>query len=247
MNAWAYAIPAVAGISLLSLIGAVGFLMKPETFRRSLLLLVSLSVGALLGDAFLHLLPDLARDGGLNAGISSLILAGIGGFFVLEKFLHWHHTHIASEEVLHPIAITNLVGDGMHNFIDGAIIAGAFLVSVPLGWTTTLAVAMHEIPAEMGRLGILVHVGMEMRRALFFNFLSALTALGGAALTLALANSIHGLARGMTAITAGGFVYIAGADLIPELQRETKTTTSLLQLAGIIAGAGIMGLLLLID
>lgn len=247
MNAWGYSLAAVGGVSLLSLGGAVVLLLREDLLKRVILPLISFSVGALLGDAFLHLLPELAENGGLTTGVSLAVLGGIGGFFVLEKFLHWHHAHIATEDVIHPVAVTNLVGDAIHNFVDGAIVAGAFLVSVPLGVTTTIAVALHEIPQEIGDLGILVHAGLERRRALLLNFLSALAALAGAAITLAVAGSIDGLERALVAVTAGGFVYIAGADLIPELQRETRPATSFVQLAGLAAGVGVMAVLLLLE
>lgn len=247
MTTWGYTFAAVGGVSLLSLLGGAAMLVRAEAFHRLILILISFSVGALLGDAFIHLLPELAEDGGLTGGISLLILGGIAFFFVLEKFLHWHHAHIASEDVIHPVAVTNLVGDAIHNFVDGAIIAGAFLVNPPLGLATTLAVALHEIPQEIGDIGILIHAGLERRRALALNFLTALAALLGAALTLILAEAIEGVARALLAITAGGFVYIAGADLIPELQRETRLGTSIVQFAGLIAGVGVMTLLLLLE
>ncbi|HVL33627.1 MAG TPA: ZIP family metal transporter [Actinomycetota bacterium] len=244
---WLYTLGSVAIVSLLSLSGAVFLLAKRNVLRRSLLVLISFSVGALLGDVFLHLLPELSEDGGLTTGTMLGVLTGIGAFFVLEKFLHWHHAHIASEDVIHPVAITNLVGDALHNFIDGAIIAGAFLVGVPIGITTTIAVALHEIPQEMGDLGILMHAGLDMRRALLLNFLGAFAAVLGAVLTLLLAGSIDGMARALIAITAGGFVYIAGADLIPELQRETRPATSIVQFGGVVAGVAVMAALLLLE
>ena len=247
MTTWGYTLGAVSAVSLLSFIGAIVLLVRKDLVRRSILVLISFSVGALLGDALVHILPELAQDGGLTAGTSFLMLAGIGGFFVLEKFLHWHHAHIASEDVLHPVAVTNLVGDAIHNFVDGAIIAGAFLASAPLGLATTLAVALHEIPQEIGDLGILVHAGLKPRRALLLNFGSALAALAGGALTLVASEGVENLSRPLLAITAGGFIYIAGADLIPELHRETGVRTSLWQFAGIMAGIAVMGLLLLVD
>ena len=247
-RAWIFTLLAVTGVSLVSLVGAVLLIIREDVIRRSLLILISFSVGALLGDAVIHLLPELAEGpGGLSTGMSFLILAGIGAFFILEKVLHWHHAHIPTEDVIHPVAITNLVGDAVHNFVDGAIIAGSFLVSVPLGVTTTLAVALHEIPQEIGDLGILIHAGLAPRRALALNLLSAATAIAGGILTLLLSDVISDLARPMVAITAGAFLYIAGSDLIPELHRETKITTSLLQLAAIGAGVGVMALLLLAE
>lgn len=247
MNAWASTLLAVGGISLLSLSGAFALLVRQQAFRRAVLVMISFSVGALLGDVFLHILPELAEDGGITPGLSMLILGGIAGFFILEKFLHWHHAHIASEDVIHPVAITNLVGDAIHNFVDGAIIAGAFLVDPALGVTTAIAVALHEIPQEIGDLGILVHAGLSLRKALLVNFASALASMLGAAITLALAGSVEGLERVMLAITAGGFVYIAGADLIPELQRETRPVTSVIQLLGAGLGVAVMAALLLLE
>jgi zinc and cadmium transporter len=247
MNTWGYTLAAVLLVSLISFVGAVTLLARADLVRRWILVLISFSVGALLGDALIHILPELAEEGGLTAGMSFIMLAGIGGFFVLEKFLHWHHAHIASEDVIHPVATTNLVGDAIHNFVDGAIIAGAFLASVPLGVTTTLAVALHEIPQEIGDLGILIHAGLHPRRALLLNFSSALAALAGGLLTLMLAGTIEGLARPLLAVTAGGFIYIAGADLIPELHRETGLRNSVTQFVGISTGVLIMGLLLFLE
>ena len=247
MTTWMLTVLAVSGVSLLSLVGGAVLLLNQRAVRAAILVLVGFSVGALLGDAVIHILPELAEDGGLTYDISFLILGGIGGFFVLEKFLHWHHAHIASHDVIHPVAVTNLVGDAVHNFVDGVIIAGAFLASVPLGVTTTVAVALHEIPQEMGDLGILLHAGLSPRRALRLNALSAVAAVSGGLLTLALAGAIEGLSRPLLAITAGGFIYIAGADLIPELQRETRIGTSAVQFGGMIAGAAAMALLLLVE
>lgn len=243
-SAWAWSIVAVLIVSALSLSGMALLVLRPRALRSSILLLISFSVGALLGDTFLHLLPELAEDPGLTPGMSAIILAGLGAFFILEKILHWHHAHIATEDVIHPVAVTNLVGDAMHNFVDGAIIAGAFLASTPLGVTTTLAVALHEIPQEIGDLGILMHAGMTPRRALLFNLGSSLVSLLGAVITLLVAGAVEGVAPIMLAITAGGFVYIAGSDLIPELQRETRLRTSLIQLGGVALGVGIMAALL---
>jgi zinc and cadmium transporter len=247
MTTWVSTLIAIAGVSLVSLSGAAMLVVGQDFLRRALFLIISFSVGALLGDAILHVLPELAEGGGLTVGISFVILGGVGGFFVLEKILHWHHAHIASEDVLHPVAVTNLLGDAIHNFVDGAIIAGAFLASVPVGITTTLAVALHEIPQEIGDLAILIHAGMRPRRALAWNVLSALAAILGGILTLALSAAVEGVARPLLAITAGGFIYIASADLIPELHRETRLSHSVAQLTGILAGVGMMGLLLFLE
>jgi zinc and cadmium transporter len=168
------------------------------------------------------------------------LIGGVLLFFVLEKILHWHHAHVASDEVLHPVAFTNLVGDGLHNFVDGAIIAGAFLASRPLGVATTIAVALHEIPQEIGDFGILVHAGMTPKRALLFNFLTAVAAIVGGVLTLTISSAVSGLETWLVPITAGGFVYIASTDLLPELQKEPEPGKSALQVSALLLGTGIM-------
>ncbi len=244
---WAFTLMAVVGVSLLSFVGVVVLLVRERLLRQLIPVLVSFAVGALLGDALLHILPELAETGGLTVGITFTMVGGIVGFFVLEKFIHWHHAlNFSSGQVIHPVAIANVVGDGVHNFVDGAIIAGAFLASVPLGTTTALAVALHEIPQEIGDLGVLVHAGVKPRRALQLNFLSAVTAVVGGVLTLILADVVA-LARPLLAITAGAFIYIAGADLIPELHRETNAWTSTVQFLAMVGGFAVMALLLLVE
>jgi zinc and cadmium transporter len=242
---WMYTTASVVAVSLLSFVGVLVLVLREGVLRRLLPILIGFAVGALLGDALLHILPELSEKGGINAAIAFVMVAGIVGFFVLEKFIHLHHALSTSEGRIHPVAMANLLGDGVHNFVDGAIIAGAFLVSAALGVTTTLAVALHEIPQEFGDFGVLVHAGLKPKRALLFNFLSALSAVAGGVVTLLLAGELS-VARPLLAITAGGFVYIAGADLIPELHRETDARTSLLQFGSMIAGFAVMGLLLLV-
>ncbi|MGH2830906.1 MAG: ZIP family metal transporter, partial [Actinomycetota bacterium] len=200
MNAaWAWSLGSVGVVSLLSLSGGIALMFDEERFRRMLLILVSFAAGALLGDAFLHIIPELAEGGGIDRGLSLLILAGLGAFFVIEKILHWHHAHFRSEEVIHPVAVTNIIGDGLHNFIDGALIAGAFATNTNLGLATTVAVALHEIPQEIGDLGILVHAGLSRRRALMLNLTTALTAVLGAVLALLLADAVPNAERSLLA------------------------------------------------
>jgi len=245
---WAATLIAVVVISLISLVGVLTLLLRPDTLRRGLLVLISFAAGALLGDAFLHLIPEIAESKeGFDSVASFSLLAGVVSFFILEKVLHWHHSHVPSEEVLHPVAITNLLGDGLHNFLDGAIVAGAFLVSPKLGIATAIAVALHEIPQELGDFGILVHAGMRPSRALGFNLLSSLAAILGAVVTLYLAGAIDGVERVLVPLTAGGFVYIASTDLIPELHKEPEAGKSVVQLACLLGGVAVMALLLQLD
>ncbi len=180
---------------------------------------------------------------GLKTGI--FLISGILVFFVLEKFIHWRHCHVpTSKEHPHPFAIMNLIGDCLHNLIDGLVIGGTYLASIPLGITTTLAVLFHEIPQEIGDFGVLIHGGFKKKKALLFNFLTALTAVVGAILGLLLGGVVENFAAFIIPFTAGGFVYIASSDLIPELHREVAPGRSFFQLMGILLGIGIMALML---
>ena len=250
MKVWAWTIGSVIVISLISLIGAATFSLNKTKLRAMLLFMVSFAVGALFGDAFIHLLPQSFEALGANLKTSLYILGGIFIFFILEKFIRWRHCHIpTSKEHIHPVATLNIIGDGVHNMLDGMIVAASFAVSVPIGIATTLAVILHEIPQEIGDFGILIYSGMSAKKALFFNFLSALTAVVGAVIALILESKIKGFSTYLLPITAGGFLYIGGSDLIPELHKEdhVKISTSLVQLAAIVLGIGMMALLVLME
>jgi zinc and cadmium transporter len=248
MNAGAYSIISVILVSLFSFTGVLFLAFKKEKLSKLLLFLVSLAAGGLLGDAFLHLLPEAIEETGFTLEISLAILIGILAFFALEKFISWRHCHIpTSKEHPHPVVFMNLLGDGLHNFIDGMIITASFLVSFPLGMATSLAVILHEIPQEMGDFGVLIHGGFTRQKALAFNFVSGLMAIGGAILTLFLGTRLTEFTQLLIPFTAGSFLYIAGSDLIPELHKETNLKKSGFQLLGLILGIGIMMLLLLVE
>lgn len=242
LTVWFYSLFAVFLISLTSFIGVLTLSFKRKVLRKILPILVSFAVGALFGDAFIHLLPESFDR--LGPSSTAYVLVGILVFFILEKFLRWHHCHDDEcPDHRTPIATMNLVGDGVHNFIDGLLIAASFTVSLPLGISTSLAILLHEIPQEIGDFGVLIHGGMSVKKALLFNFLSAMTALLGAIFFLMIGSSINNLAYFLLPITAGGFIYIAGSDLVPELHQETKIKNSLLQFFSIILGIAIMFLL----
>ncbi|MBA3350036.1 MAG: ZIP family metal transporter [Actinobacteria bacterium] len=244
---WLWTLLALLGVSSFGLIGAVTLVLRPRALQRALIVLVAFAAGALLGDAFLHMIPEISESpAGFDITASSGLLAGITGFFLLEKVLHWHHAHMPGEEVLHPVAISNLVGDGIHNFLDGVIIAGAFLISTRLGIATTAAVALHEIPQELGDFGILVHAGLKPRRALVLNLLSGLTAIVGGIVTLLLASGAD-TTRLLLPFAAGGFIYIASTDLIPELHKEPEPGKSLVQVLSLFFGIAVMAALLLVE
>jgi zinc and cadmium transporter len=245
---WVYALISVVMVSAISLLAIVFLAVGEEKIRKLLLFMVSFAAGALFGDAFIHLLPESFEKLGNGLGTSLLILAGILFFFILEKFIHWRHCHnINFEEHTHPMVMVNLIGDSVHNLIDGMLIAASYAVSLPLGITTTLAVVLHEIPHEIGNFGVLVHGGLTVKKALLFNFLTALTAIGGAVLALAIGPLVKGFTLTLLPITAGGFIYIAGSDLIPELKHEVALSHSILQFGSIILGVGAMSLLILLE
>lgn len=242
-----YAILSVIIISLISLIGVFTLSIKKEYLNKILILFVSFSVGALLGDSFIHLLPEAYKTLS-SLQVAVFLLLGILLFFILEKYIHWTHCHEQiSKNHIHPFAYINFVGDGLHNFIDGMIIASSFLVSIPLGIATSIAVILHEIPQEIGDFGILIYSGIKPKKALFFNFLSGLTSLIGAALVLIIGAANETFSQILVPITAGGFLYLALSDLTPELHKHTEIKNSLLQIVSILLGIGVMFLLLLVE
>lgn len=247
MPVWIYALISVLLVSLFSFVGVLFLALKTKQLEKILLFLVSLAAGGLLGGAFIHLLPEAVK-GGWNLGVSTAVLVGILLFFIMEKFICWRHCHIpTSKNHPHPIAFMNLIGDGFHNFIDGLLIGGGFLVDISLGVTTSVAVILHEIPQEIGDFGVLIHGGFSKRKALIFNFVSALMALIGAVVALLVGAKMAGFTQVIIPFTAGGFIYIAGADLIPELKKETSFKKSLLQFLGLVLGILIMLLLTTLD
>jgi len=257
---WIYSFVSVGAVSLISLIGLVTLPIKEQKLRSLLLYLVSFSAGGLFADAFIHLIPEAAETVESSSPelkvplyISIYILSGIIASFILEKLIHWRHCHIpTSEEHPHPFAYMNLFGDGVHNFIDGLVVAGSYIASFPsftLGIATTLAVVFHEIPQEIGDFGVLLHGGFSKNKALVFNFLTALTAILGAlfALVLSLIIPIENFEIFLLSFAAGEFIYIAGSDLVPELHKETKPSKSTLQLIAFIFGVLVLLCLALIE
>lgn len=243
---WLYSILSVVIVSLLSFVGAFTLSININKLRKILLYFISFAAGALLGGAFLHLLPESMEVCGTARQIAVWILVGLILFFALEKILKWRHCHEPTcEEHPHSLGMMNLVGDGFHNLIDGMIIAVSYLVSIPLGIATTVAVILHEIPQEIGDFGILIYAGYSREKALLYNFLSALMAVFGAVITLLIGGRIENLTSYLIPLTIGGFIYIATADLIPELHKEVKIKQSSLQLFFFLLGIGLMALLLL--
>jgi zinc and cadmium transporter len=248
MGVWLNSIISVVIVSLISLVGIFTLVIKQKQLSKILLWLVSFSAGALFGGAFIHLLPEVVGEYGFTALVSTFLLGGILLFFILEKFIHWRHCHIpTSKKHPHPLAFMNLVGDGLHNLIDGMIIGGAYLANFALGVTTTIAVILHEIPQEIGDFGVLLHSGMKKFKALLYNFLIALTSVLGVVISLLIGSRVEGYLMFLLPLTAGGFIYIAGSDLIPELKKECEASKSLIQLVWLVLGIIVMLLLTLLE
>lgn len=238
----------LASVTVVSCISFIGILfvgLKEAIMERILMALVGFASGSLIGAAFFDLIPEAAETG---QAIWIYIVAGILFFFVMEKFLYWRHCHDENCQV-HNFAYLNLVGDGIHNFVDGMLIAASFLVSASLGLTTSLAVVFHEIPQELGDFGILLYGGLGKKKALTYNFLSAITAVVGALVTYLLVEGSKAqiLAELLVPFAAGGFIYIAATDLMPELHKRTQAKESLVQFVALLIGIVLMfslGLLL---
>ncbi|MBM3304173.1 MAG: ZIP family metal transporter [Candidatus Aenigmarchaeota archaeon] len=222
---------------LIALVGAATLLLKKDVLGKLLMVLVAFSTGALLGGAFLHLMPEAIEAMEASAAFSYL-LAGFVIFFLIEKFLHWHHCHEGHCDV-HAFTYLILFGDGIHNFIDGLVIAASFLVGIPFGIVTTLLIIGHELPQELGDFGVMVYGGFSRKKALCFNLLSQMTAVAGGAAGFMLSGAA-GFAELLLPFAAGGFVYIAASDLIPELHKEKRMARSMLYFGFFLVGIGFM-------
>lgn len=225
MNTYLATVAASLAVSLCSLSSAFALWLPAASLQRIVPFLVALAVGVLLGDAFIHLIPDaVARQGSVST-VCLTALIGVFGFFVLEKLVRWRHDHNvdtrpAASEVL-PLAKMNLIGDAIHNFVDGILIAGSFLADPALGLTTTLAIIAHEVPQELGDVGALLRGGYPPKQAVLYNFYCSLSVVPGALFTLLLSQVAASSLVVLLPIAAGGFIYIAASDLIPVLHERS--------------------------
>ena len=224
MHILAYILIATAIVSIISLVGIITFGFREKTLKKMLLLLVAFSAGSLMGAAFIHMLPEaLAASSAANAGI--YIIIGFSLFYIIERILHWRHCHDAKCRV-HTFTYMSLIGDGIHNFIDGVTIAISFLVGIPLGVAATIAIIAHEIPHEMGNFAVLVHGGFGKLKALLWNFVSAIAAIVGALFGYFLSSVFSKIIPLILPVAAGGFIYVSASDLIPELHNESNIRKS---------------------
>lgn len=256
-----YTLASVAVVSAVSLVGIGALMLQKNALQRALFVLIAIAAGALFGDALIHLIPEALESGLPAAHVSLAVLAGIMAFFILEKFLRWKHTHeldnhlysnaphdeIGAGAHVHPVGHLILVSDALHNAIDGVVIAVAYLVSVPTGIATTIAVILHEIPQEISDFGLLLHAGYSHRRAIALNFVSALFAVLGAAAVFAFGSTLENALPLLAAFAAGNFLYIAGTDLVPEIHKTSSPKRSVIQLVSLCAGVAIMFALLWVE
>ena len=234
-----YALAAVIAVSLVSLTGAIYLLFKREQLSRFIPGLVAFAAGALLGAALFDLLPESIEA--LPEQFSIYLALGIVGFLIFEYVLHWHHHHHDNcEDCDHTTAYTVLVGDGLHNFIDGVIIASAFLVNPAIGVATTLAIILHEIPQELSDFAIFLHSGISTRRALFLNSLSAATAIAGTVIGYLFLERIEAALPYILSIGAGGFLYIAMVDLLAEVRRDHAGPHAGIKILLVLLGLGLI-------
>lgn len=236
-------LPWILGFSVVGSLGGVAaaasVLLLPAATRTKLLpMLVAYATGTLLGAAFLGMLPEALEQGGATHPVLATALGGVVLFFVLEKVVLWRHCHDADCEEHQRAGPLILIGDAMHNFVDGVVIGAAFLASVPLGVTTAVAVLAHEIPQEVGDFAILLDAGYGRGKALAWNALSSTTTLVGAGLAWGALHETQHLVPYLLALAAGGFIYIAAADLIPGLHRHVAAKVSATQVALVLAGVG---------
>lgn len=249
-------------VSFISLVGLFFLSINDRILKKIIFILVSFSVGALFGDAFVHLIPEAFESGIPSPTISAFVMLGIVIFFVLEKFIHWRHSHIEAGEAcendkceshkeedgqIMSTGYMMLLSDTAHNFLDGIIIAASYMISIEVGITTTIAVVLHEIPQEIGQFGLLMHYGFSKFKALLFNFYSALSAVLGAVVALLLSSKIEGFTPFIISIAAGGFIYIAGSDLVPEIHKTSDPKKSMIQFISILGGIALMFAFLLFE
>lgn len=242
-----YSLFATIVISLISFVGVLFLSTRRAFLNRFVVLLISLAAGTMMGGAFLHLLPEASEvlDG---AQLFGYVLVAFILFYVVERVLHWRHCHHNDCKVHNnSLGYMNIIGDGIHNFMDGMVVAAAFMTDFNLGLATTLAIVMHEIPQEIGDFGVLMHSGFSKRKALALNFGSALLAVGGAVFSYVAAQQVENLQLYLLPLAAGGFIYIAASDLLPEIRKEENLAKAIVSFFIFLLGVGIMYYLTLFE
>jgi zinc and cadmium transporter len=243
-NALTYTLIGVVVVSLISVLAALPLLLKNKLSNRFQLFMLSVSVGSLLAVVFFDFMPHLAEEGfTTQAGIT--IIIGFLVFFVIERLVHHHHSHKVEEEGsghghAYHLGLVNVIGDGIHNFLDGIVIASSFLVNPVVGITATVSVILHEVPQEIADFSVLLYSGYSKRKALMLNFLSAITAVAGAILVFFISDAAHQISYYLIPFAAGNFIYIAASNLLPQLNRSCSGKETLEHVLAIILGVVIV-------
>ena len=234
-----YTLLAVVLVSLVSLSGAAYLVVAKERLSRFIPAIVPFAAGALLGAALFDLLPESIES--LPEHFSIFMALGIVGFLVFEYLMHWHHHHHDEcHDCDHTTAYSVLAGDAIHNFMDGIVIASAFLLNPAIGIATTIAIVLHEIPQELSDFAIYLHAGLSAKRALFLNFLSACTAILGAVVGYIFLEQVEVALPYILSIGAGGFLYIAMVDLLAEIKKDHAGPSAGVKVALLLLGLGMI-------
>lgn len=236
MHEFGLALASSVVISLISLEGAVLMKLGEKRISSFMPVMVAFATGALFGASFFHLIPEVYDSQWGREGV----VAGVIGFYLLERLLMWRHCHEDTCDV-HAFSYLVLLGDSLHNFVDGLTLGAAFISDISTGVVVAAAIALHELPQELGDFAVLIYGGLGWRRALAYNLVTALTAVVGAAAAFTLVGRIDPAA--ILAIAAGGFIYIAGSDLVPELHKDRQPRGALANSVALIVGLALMWLL----
>ena len=241
-------------VSSIAFLAAIFLLKIVPRINLQLTLLVAFAAGALVGDVFLHLLPELVSENEFTTELSLAIIAGITASLIIEAGIHCYngrhdhdHIHIGEGQQNSALPYLSLLSDGLHNLLDGVSIAAAFLISPAVGGITTLAIIFHEIPQELADVGILIRARWSARKVLLANASTALTATAGVVITLALADLVPAILPGVIAFAIGQLIYVALADLLPEIHHRTNLRTYILEISTFVLAIGIMWTLTLVE
>lgn len=225
-------------MSAISLLGAGTMALREQTRERLILPLVAFSAGSLMGGAILHMIPEAVERSPGDQSVYLWVLAGFSSFFALEQFLHWQHWHGEASDGARPLSHLMALGDGLHNFLGGVAVAGAFIVDISLGITTWIVAAAHEVPQELGKYGVLLHGGWSRSRALLIGMISSLTFLVGGIFAYAI--SVQSDVSFLVPFAAGNFLYIAASDLVPEVNKHHRISINALHFAAFAGGIALL-------
>ncbi|MCX6710207.1 MAG: ZIP family metal transporter [Candidatus Woesearchaeota archaeon] len=237
MNTFLWILLATVIDGLLAFVGIFTFFMKKKTLKSTIFSLVAFSAGALMAGGLFHMLLEGLEK--MKAELAlSLFLLGFLIFFAIERVLKWRHCHEEHCDV-HPMTSLVVIGDSVHNIVDGLVVAAAFIVSVRFGIITSLMLYLHEIPQELGNFSIMVYGGEKRKKALLYNFLAQLTCIIGGIIGYFFSAG-SSFSTYMLPIAAGGFIYISASDLIPELHKEADLKKSMLAFGMFVIGMAFM-------